>query len=114
MIDVTPFVNSLDGKPVAVFGLGISNLAAIKALIAAGAEVSAWDDDKTRRKEAEIAGATIADLTKADMGDYGCLVLAPGVPFTHNPHKVVKQAKAAGIRRNNGGKTAGIRRITLR
>lgn len=97
MIDVTPFVNTLDGKPVAVFGLGISNLAAIRALVAAGAEVTAWDDTKERRAEAEALGAKIANLMKENLSGYGCLVLAPGVPFTHKPHKVVKKAQDAGI-----------------
>ena len=45
MIDVRPFVETLQGKDVAVYGLGVSNRAAVKALSAAGATVVAWDDD---------------------------------------------------------------------
>lgn len=118
MIDVSTFVKTLDGKPLAVFGLGLSNLAAIKALVAAGADVAAWDDNEERRIEAARAGAGITDLTAADMSNYGCLVLAPGVPYTHHPHPVVRKAQAAGVeilcdieilhRCGHGIKTVGI------
>jgi UDP-N-acetylmuramoylalanine--D-glutamate ligase len=42
-----------NGLPVAVLGLGVSGLAAAKALQRAGAEVSAWDDDPDKRARAE-------------------------------------------------------------
>jgi UDP-N-acetylmuramoylalanine--D-glutamate ligase len=97
MINVTKFVKSLNGKPVAVFGLGISNLAAIEALIAAGAKVVAWDDSASRCEAAAALGADIADLNAVDMTRFACLVLAPGVPLTHNPHVIVQKAKDAGL-----------------
>ncbi len=118
MIDVSPFVNSLNGKPVAVFGLGLSNMAAIKALVAAGASVTAWDDNTSRHDEAAILGASLKGLSAKDLSIYGCLVLAPGVPFTHNPHAVVVAAQDSGIeilcdieilhRCDHGVKTIGI------
>ncbi len=98
MINVSKFVETLEGKPVAVFGLGISNIAAIKALVKADAKVHAWDDHYERCKAAEEAGAKIVNLTEADFSGYGCLVLAPGIPLTHPaPHPVVKRAQEAGV-----------------
>lgn len=121
MIDVTPFVETLKGKPVAVFGLGISNLAAIKALIKAGAKVTAWDDKESCREEAEKAktGATLKDLAELDFSKFSCLVLAPGVPLYYPvPHLVVKKAQEAGLeilcdleilhRCGHGRKTIGV------
>lgn len=45
MIDVSAFVKSLKAKPVAVFGLGVSGLSVVRALLQGGAQVVAWDDD---------------------------------------------------------------------
>lgn len=89
MIDVKKFVETLDGRPVAVLGLGISNGAAIAALEKAGASVAAWDDDAARR-----TGASIKDLAQEDLSAYGCLVMAPGVPLSH---PVAVKARAAEI-----------------
>ena len=44
MIDVSAFVQTLNGKAVAVYGLGLSNMSVIRALRAAGATVVAGDD----------------------------------------------------------------------
>jgi UDP-N-acetylmuramoylalanine--D-glutamate ligase len=110
MIDVSPFVKTLKGKPVAVFGLGVSNNAAIAALARAGAQIAAWDDDAAKR-----TGPHIKNLLKEDLSSYGCLVLAPGVM---PDHPIVKRAKDAGIeilcdieilhRCHHGRRTAGI------
>ncbi len=91
MIDVTKFVESLNGKPVAVMGLGISNLAAIKALRAAGADIAAWDDNEEKR---HAAGVPTKDLAHEDMSAYGCLLLTPGIPLTH---PAAQKARDAGI-----------------
>ena len=94
MIDVTKFVETLEGKPVAVLGLGISNMAAIKALHKAGAKVWAWDDQEMRRADAEKLGATIRNLADAELRGCACLVLSPGIPHTH---PAVVKAKEAHI-----------------
>jgi len=97
MIDLKPFADTLKGQPVAVFGLGLSNNAAIAALLAAGIAVTAWDDEAGNRDAAQAMGAKVSDLLKEDLTAYACLVLSPGIPFTHNPHPVVARAQAAGI-----------------
>ncbi len=98
MIDLSPFVKTLDGKPVAVFGLGVSGLATVKALRALSVKVTAWDDNPDAQEAALQAGAEILPLAEQDLSDYACLVLAPGVPLHHpEPHPVVVAAHHAGI-----------------
>lgn len=119
MIDVTPFVQSLNGKPVAVFGLGISNMAAIRALVKAGAEVVAWDDHGEKHEAAALAGAEMRDLLAGGLDGFGCLVLSPGVPLHYpEPHPIVQKARDAGVeilcdieilhRCGHGRKTVGV------
>lgn len=91
MIDVTKFVETLGKKPVAVLGLGISNVAAIKALVKAEAKVVAWDDNEDNRQGVDV---TLKDLAAEDLAGYACLVLAPGIP---HDHPAVVNAKDAGI-----------------
>lgn len=116
MINVAHFAKSLEGKPVAVFGIGKSNLAVIKALVKADVKVVAGDD---RDVQAAIDAGAEWGLLDSDFSQYACLVLAPGVPYSHpEPHDVVKKALAAGIeiicdieilhRLNHGRQTIGI------
>nr|WP_272214192.1 UDP-N-acetylmuramoyl-L-alanine--D-glutamate ligase [Marinicella sp. W31]MDC2877652.1 UDP-N-acetylmuramoyl-L-alanine--D-glutamate ligase [Marinicella sp. W31] len=82
----------------ALFGLGGSGLASARALVAGGAEVSAFDDREESRAAAQKAGIPVVDLKTADWHMFDALVLAPGVPLTHpKPHWTVELAKAAGV-----------------
>jgi len=86
------------GRKVALFGLGGSGLATLRALRAGGADVLAWDDSPESAARARDQGFTVSDLRDADWSDFAALVLAPGVPLTHPvPHWTVDKAKAAGI-----------------
>lgn len=81
----------------AVFGLGITGTAAVRALKAGGVKVVAWDDDENRRQAAASLGAEIRPLAPVPE-DVEALVLSPGVPLTHpEPHEVAASAHAAGI-----------------
>ncbi|WP_088343451.1 MULTISPECIES: UDP-N-acetylmuramoyl-L-alanine--D-glutamate ligase [Rhodomicrobium] len=94
MIAVTIFA----GKKIAVFGLGMSGIAAAKALAAGGADVAVWDDNENGLKAAREAGFAPVDLKAADWDAFAALVLAPGVPLTHpKPHWTVERAQAAGV-----------------
>ncbi|MDB2683207.1 Mur ligase family protein, partial [Alphaproteobacteria bacterium] len=85
-------------KPVAVFGLGISNLSVIKSLTQQGQQVIAWDDNESMQDKAKILGATIKELTREVLKTCEVLVLAPGVPLHFpEPNPVVKAAQAADI-----------------
>ncbi|MGJ0504390.1 MAG: UDP-N-acetylmuramoyl-L-alanine--D-glutamate ligase [Methylocystis sp.] len=94
---MTP-VETFSGKRVALFGLGGSGLSTARALIAGGAQVSAWDDGEAGRLKAVAQGVALEDLAVADWSGFDALVLSPGVPLTHpEPHWVVQAAKAAGL-----------------
>ena len=94
MIPVTIFA----GRDVAVFGLGLSGVAAAHALAAGGARVLAWDDTQAARDKAAAQGVALHDLAGADWSRIAALVLAPGISLTHpEPHWSVKKAKEAGV-----------------
>lgn len=93
MIPVTTF----KGKSVALFGLGGSGLATALALVAGGADVTAWDDNPASVENAAAAGIRTADLRTLDWKGIAALVLSPGVPLTHpKPHWSADLARAAG------------------
>ncbi len=94
MIPVSIFA----GRDVAVFGLGLSGIAAARSLAAGGARVYAWDDGEVARAKAAEAGVTLDDLSERDFGRFAALVLAPGVPLTHpEPHWTVGRARDEDI-----------------
>lgn len=94
---MTP-VETFRGKRVALFGLGGSGLSTARALIAGGAQVSAWDDGEAGRLKAVAQGVALDDLAAAEWSGFDALILSPGVPLTHpEPHWVVQAAKAAGV-----------------
>lgn len=113
-----PFIKTLDGKPAGVFGLGLSGLSAVRALVKEGVAVLAWDDEEEKRIEAQRAGATLHNFQRDGMGGIACLILSPGVPLTHKPHMVVDAARKDGVeifgdievlhRAAHGRKTIGI------
>ncbi|MCJ2083454.1 UDP-N-acetylmuramoyl-L-alanine--D-glutamate ligase [Methylobacterium sp. J-090] len=94
---MTP-ATTFSGRKVALFGLGGSGLATLRALQAGGADVLAWDDSPESAARARAQGFTVSDLHDADWSEFAALILAPGVPLTHPvPHWTVDKAKAAGI-----------------
>jgi len=96
--DVMTPVATFAGRAVALFGLGGSGLATARALLAGGADVTAFDDNAASRERAEAAGVSVADLRDADWKNFAALILSPGVPLTHpEPHWTVKLAQAAGV-----------------
>ncbi|MBP1852337.1 UDP-N-acetylmuramoyl-L-alanine--D-glutamate ligase [Rhizobium halophytocola] len=91
-------VSTLKGKAVALFGLGGSGLATARALVAGGADVTAWDDNPDSVARAGAEGIATGDLRALDWDRLACLVLSPGVPLTHpKPHWTVDLARAAGV-----------------
>ncbi|WP_426265593.1 UDP-N-acetylmuramoyl-L-alanine--D-glutamate ligase [Sphingomonas sp. LHG3443-2] len=80
-------------KKYAVYGLARSGLATVRALVASGAEVTAWDKSEEARGKAE--GAALLDLDTADLSQFDSLVVSPGVPL--NTHPIAARARAAGV-----------------
>lgn len=94
MIPVTTFRD----KKVALFGLGGSGLATAQALVAGGAEVTAWDDNPESVAKAKSEGIGTGNLREADWSSFSAFVLSPGVPLTHpKPHWTADLAHAAGV-----------------
>lgn len=96
-MDIGSFVQTLQGKSVAIFGLGLSNMAVIRALAAHNVRVYAWDDAPAKFEGAAAAGAIVAELDADVLAQCAVLVLAPGVNFTVDPHPVVVRARDAGL-----------------
>ena len=90
MIDI----RSRRNQHLAVFGLGASGVAAARALAASGARVAAWDDKDSQRRAARERGIALTDLYKSGFSELDALVLAPGVPLTHDPHPIARRAQA--------------------
>jgi len=85
---------AFSGKRYCVLGLARSGMASVEALLASGAEVTAWD----RRPEAceALQGrATISDPLEIDLAGFAAIVVSPGVPL--NTHPVVEKARLAGV-----------------
>ena len=86
------------GKQYAVLGLARSGAATVRALLAGGARVTAWDSDAAKR-DAVAADAgerlAIADLDTLDLAAFDALVVSPGVPL--NRHPLAARAREAGI-----------------
>ena len=82
------------GKHYAVYGLARSGLATVQALLASGAEVTAWDASADARAKLPD-GAELADLDEADLGQYQSLVVTPGLPL--NRHPIAARAREAGV-----------------
>lgn len=111
--------NAFENKHIAVFGLGKSGLAAAERLNSGKAQVVVWDDDQSRRDEAQSKGLQVKDLVTEAWPETDALVLSPGVPLTHPaPHPVVAMAKDAGasvvgdieifLKEKHDGKVIGI------
>jgi UDP-N-acetylmuramoylalanine--D-glutamate ligase len=93
MIDLTP----LQGSRLAVLGLARSGLAAARALKEAQVDFAVWDDDATRRAQAQNHGFTLADPASLDWNRWDALVLSPGIPHSFPaPHPAAVAARAAG------------------
>ena len=70
----------LKGSSFVVLGLARSGLATVRALLAAGVDCAAWDDDEPARKAAADAGARLAQPASVDWSGVTALVISPGIP----------------------------------
>ena len=93
MIDL----GTLKGSSFVVLGLARSGQATVRALLAAGIEFIAWDDNAASREEAARIGARVVDPLGIDWSGVTALVISPGIPsHLPKPHPVAAAAKAAG------------------
>ena len=82
------------GQRYAVLGLARSGRATVRALLASGAEVLAWDSDAAKREE--FAGQVeLVDPVEADLTGFAGVVVSPGVPL--NTHPIKPHADSFGV-----------------
>ena len=82
------------GRKYAVLGLARSGRATVEALLASGAEVTAWDSREDAR--AVFAGrVTLSDPVEADLSGFAGVVVSPGVPL--NTHPIKPHADKFGV-----------------
>ncbi|MBB3911318.1 UDP-N-acetylmuramoyl-L-alanine--D-glutamate ligase [Sphingomonas desiccabilis] len=81
------------GRRYAVLGLARSGIATVNALLAGGANVTAWDSDPARRNA--VSGASLADPLEIDLAGFDGIIVSPGVPL--NSHPIAARAAAAGV-----------------
>ncbi len=90
MIVARAFAN----KHYAVLGLARSGLATVRALVASGAHVTAWDTKEEARAQAP-SEVTLADPLAIDLTGFDGVVVSPGVPI--NRHPIADHARKAGV-----------------
>ena len=99
MIDFSTLSKTLNGKPIAVFGLGKSGIATINALYKSGTAIIIGDDDPEKARA--LCTTTITPLTPnfSNLSDCAFLILSPGIPLNFpEPHPVVTAAHRAGVK----------------
>lgn len=92
-------VQGVENQTIAVLGLGRSGQATVKALLAGGAHVLAWDDGADTRAHAEAEGIALRDLTRENNWDgiHG-LIVSPGIPHLYpKPHPAIAIALDLGV-----------------
>jgi UDP-N-acetylmuramoylalanine--D-glutamate ligase len=88
--------SAFSGRRYAVLGLARSGLAAVEALLASGAAVTAWDtSEEARAKLASRPGLAIADPLEMELAGFDGVVVSPGVPL--NRHPIAGKARDAGV-----------------
>ncbi|MEI4469986.1 UDP-N-acetylmuramoyl-L-alanine--D-glutamate ligase [Frigidibacter sp. MR17.24] len=92
-------VKGVEGRKVAVLGLGRSGLAAARALAAGGAETVLWDDSPESRAKAEAEGFATTDLGRdAAWTGIELLVTSPGIPHLYpQPNRHILKALELGV-----------------
>jgi UDP-N-acetylmuramoylalanine--D-glutamate ligase len=87
----------LRGSSFVVLGLARSGLATLRALLAAGVDCVAWDDNEAVRAAAADAGVKFVDPNGIDWRRFGALIISPGIPnLLPKPHPIAASARAAG------------------
>lgn len=91
-------ISSLKNAHVGVFGLGVSGLATCEALIASGAHVYSWDENKAAREKTANTEYRCEHPKQWPWDAMEYVVVSPGVPLTHpKPHAIVRKARASNI-----------------
>ena len=88
-------LTDLNGARVALLGLGRSGRAALAALRAAGAQVTAWDDQQNLSESGDYRNLATLDWAQER---FALLVIAPGIPHRYPaPHPAAALAREQGV-----------------
>ena len=86
------------GQKIAILGLGISGIATARSLLAAQAEIIAWDDNPKVRENAKKYHIPIDHIENHNIESFAALILSPGIPLTFpKPHPIVEKAKENNV-----------------
>jgi len=95
-------VQGVQGRTIAVLGLGRSGLSAARALRDSGAVVWVWDDNPAARAVAQGQGFDPVDLSRADWNDVDSLIVSPGIAHLYPvPNPIIWSAMQAGVAIDN-------------
>jgi len=88
--------HNMSGKKVGILGLGLSGMAAARALIAGGSTVFLHDDNHT--PDSLPSGAVLRDWHDWPWDSLASMVISPGIPHDHpRPHAAAARAAEAGV-----------------
>ena len=91
----------INGKKIAVFGLGRTGLATYHTLKENGAIVLPWDEAEFARETARQNNVKLVDITQKrvwDDNDISQLIVSPGIPHLYpEPHPTIELAMQRGI-----------------
>ena len=81
-------------KKIGVFGLGVSGIATCEALVASGAQVYSFDENRQARDKTADTEYRCEHPKNWPWKELEAIVVSPGVPLTHpKPHAIVRKAR---------------------
>lgn len=81
-------------KNIGVFGLGVSGIATCEALVASGAQVFSFDENRKARDKTAQTEYRCEHPKNWPWKEMDAVVISPGVPLTHpKPHAIVRKAR---------------------
>ncbi len=87
----------LKGSSYVVLGLARSGLTTARAMMAAGVDCVAWDDDEATRQAAATAGIRLHEPDRINWSNVTALVISPGIPnLLPKPHPMAAAARTHG------------------
>lgn len=91
-------IPDVKNKSIGVYGLGVSGMAAAEALVASGANVFTWDENKDARNKTRGSEYLAEHPKQWPWDELSAVVVSPGVPLTHpKPHAIVRKARSTNV-----------------
>lgn len=97
-MDLTPFKESLKGKPVLLMGAGVSVVAASEAFQEYGIKADICEDEPERQQKLKSKGYDFLKLEDIDFNQYACLVICRRISLKDlEDHAIVEKARSFGL-----------------